>query len=198
MRMDCPRPGRSRWMRQRPLPAQKTRWGGVSVPWPSGSARAAAGNIPQASAAARPRLRSETARFSLMSDLLLSQAGARPSGAQNRCRPVSIPWPNIPLRSAFRNPKRRGRTCSVCRRGGGRQAAEGPLATFARAAPGGCRLSLSYAAGGSSCGKNTSRRALGLCLPIREPTTMSAPATAMPMTIWCRSATLKPRAMVAQ
>ena len=68
------REGRRRAIRR--LPAQKTRWGGVSVPWASGSARAAAGNIPQASAAARPRLKSETARFSLMSDLLLSQAGA--------------------------------------------------------------------------------------------------------------------------
>ena len=88
----------------------------------------------------------------------------------------------------FRLPERKRAASS---RGAARNlCASGPSAA--------CRLSLSYAAGGSSCGKNTSRRALGLCLPIREPTTMSAPATAMPMTIWCRSATLKPRAMVAQ
>ena len=101
------REGRRRAIRR--LPAQKTRWGGVSVPWASGSARAAAGTIPQASAAARPRLRSETARFSLMSDLLLSQAEPRFSSKRDCCRPVSIPWPNIPLRPVSRNPERRGR-----------------------------------------------------------------------------------------
>ena len=93
--------------------------------WPSGSASAAAGIIPQASAAARPRVKSETARFSLMVVLLLSQAGARPSGAQNRCRPVSIPWPNIPLRPVSRNPEWVSRGWRR-RRGRGREAA-GPL-----------------------------------------------------------------------
>ena len=44
--------------------------------WTSGAAKAAAGAIPQASAAARPRRRSDPRRFSLMVVLLLSQVGA--------------------------------------------------------------------------------------------------------------------------
>ena len=48
--------------------------GGVSVILACGSASAAAGTIPQASAAARPRLRSDPRRFSLMVVLLLSGA----------------------------------------------------------------------------------------------------------------------------
>ena len=131
----CPQPGRSRWMRQRPLPAQKTRWGGGLRDLVLRLGERGRGHHPagkrgrQAEAQKRP-------------PSLLSHGGspslagwASSSGAQNHCQPVSILWLNIPLRSAFRNPKRRGRICSVCRRGRGRQVAEGPLATFARAAP---------------------------------------------------------------
>ena len=42
--------------------------------WASGSAKAAAGIMPQASAAARPRRRSDPCRLSLMVVLLLSSA----------------------------------------------------------------------------------------------------------------------------
>ena len=39
-----------------------------------------------------------------------------PSGARNRCQPISVPWPNIPLRPVSRNPGRCGRPGLRCLR----------------------------------------------------------------------------------
>lgn len=84
----CPRGRKDHRWRQRRLSVQKTRWGGVFVLGPSGLASAAAGIIPQASAAARPRRRSEPLRFVGM---------ASPSLVNGK------PTPNISLFPRFRN-----------------------------------------------------------------------------------------------
>lgn len=47
-------------------------------------------------------------------------------------------------------------------------------------------------------GKNTFISAVGFCRPTKVPITIITPATVMPITIWCRSITLKPTAMQAQ